>query len=197
MRIDSPRDYVVENLKYALDPSSIAVVGASLCPNKVGYKVIDGLQKWGYKGTIYPVNPRAEKIAGLTAYPTVADIPGPVDLVFVALPAHLVKMVLEQCVAKQVKMVVIATSAFKEIGRADMQDALTQYCRDNKLPMVGPNLVGMGILPIMVTVLVLILFESETLYHANQAKLPNWVVRLHPHPPDIQVIEEVKPHYYD
>ena len=144
MRIDSPRDYVVENLKYALDPSSIAVVGASRCPNKVGYKVIDGLQKWGYKGTIYPVNPRAEKIAGLTAYPTVADIPGPVDLVFVALPAHLVKMVLEQCVAKQVKMVVIATSAFKEIGRADMQDALTQYCRDNKLPMVGPNLVGMG-----------------------------------------------------
>jgi hypothetical protein len=58
-------------------------------------------------------------------------------------------------------------------------------------------IVGMGILPIMVTVLVLILFESETLYHANQAKLPNWVVQLHPHPPEIQVIEELKPHYYD
>ena len=58
-------------------------------------------------------------------------------------------------------------------------------------------IVGMGILPIMVTVLVLILFESETLYHANQAKLPAWVVELHPNPPDNPVIEEVKPHYYD
>ena len=58
-------------------------------------------------------------------------------------------------------------------------------------------IVGMGILPIMATVLVLILFESETLYHANQAKLPAWIVALHPNPPEIPVIEEVKPHYYD
>ncbi len=58
-------------------------------------------------------------------------------------------------------------------------------------------IVGLGILPIMATVLVLILLESETLYHANQAKLPAWVVALHPNPPEIPVIEEVKPHYYD
>lgn len=144
MKIDAPRKYVVDNLKYALNPSSIAVVGASRNPNKVGYKVIQGLQKWGYKGVIYPVNPRAEDIAGLKAYPTVTDIPGSVDLVFIALPAHLVKMVLEQTVAKKAKIVVIATSAFKEIGRADMQDTLTNYCRAHRLPMVGPNLVGMG-----------------------------------------------------
>lgn len=50
MRIDAPRKYVVDSLKYALDPKSIAVVGASRYPNKVGYKVIEGLQKWGYKG---------------------------------------------------------------------------------------------------------------------------------------------------
>ena len=57
--------------------------------------------------------------------------------------------------------------------------------------------IGAGILPVMVTVLVLILFESEALYHANQAKLPAWVVARYPHPPEIAVIEEVKPHYYD
>jgi len=55
---------------------------------------------------------------------------------------------------------------------------------------------GVGILPVMVTVLVLIIIESETLYHANQAKLPNWVVERFPNP-DIKVIEEVKPAYYD
>lgn len=144
MKITKARDYVVDNLKYALSPKSIAVVGASRYDTKVGYKVIDGLKTWGYKGDIYPVNPRAKTVHGLKAYKTVDEIPGAVDLVFVAVPAHIVKMVLEQCVAKKVKIVVIATSAFKEIGRGDLQNELTQYCRDNKLPLIGPNLVGMG-----------------------------------------------------
>ena len=144
MKINEARPYVVENLKYALSPKSIAVVGASRYTTKVGYKVIEGLYKWGYTGKIYPVNPRAETVHGLKAYKTVVDIEDEVDLVFVAVPAHLVKMVLEHSVAKKAKIVVIATSAFKEIGRGDLQNELTQYCRDNKLPLIGPNLVGMG-----------------------------------------------------
>lgn len=144
MKIDAPRKYVVDNLKYALSPASIAVVGASRYDGKVGYKVIEGLNKWGYSGKIYPVNPRAETVHGLKAYKTIKDIPGEVDLVFVAVPAHLVKMILEHTVAKKAKIAVIATSAFKEIGRGELQDELTQYCRDNKLPLIGPNLVGMG-----------------------------------------------------
>ncbi|QGU94293.1 acetyl-CoA synthetase [Clostridium bovifaecis] len=144
MKIDAPRQYVVDNLKYALNPSSIAVVGASRYDMKVGYKVIEGLKKWGYKGKIYPVNPRAEFVHGLKAYKTIIDIPDEIDLVFVAVPAHLVKMILEHAVEKKVKMIVIATSAFKEIGRGELQNNLTQYCRDNKLPLIGPNLVGMG-----------------------------------------------------
>ncbi len=144
MKIDAPRKYVVDNLKYALNPSSIAVVGASRYDGKVGYKVIEGLNKWGYKGKLFPVNPRAEKVHGLKAYERITDIPEEVDLVFVAVPAHLVKSILEDAVKKKAKMVVISTSAFKEIGRGELQDELTQYCRDNKLPMIGPNLVGMG-----------------------------------------------------
>lgn len=144
MKLDKPRQYVLDNLKYALNPASIAVVGASRYPVKVGYKVIEGLREWGYKGQIYPVNPRTEEVQGLKAYKTVKDIPYPVDLVFVAVPAHLVKMVLEHAVEKKAKIAVISTSAFKEIGRGDLQNSLAQYCRDNKLPLVGPNLVGMG-----------------------------------------------------
>ncbi|ONI40502.1 acetyl-CoA synthetase [Candidatus Epulonipiscium fishelsonii] len=144
MVISKARDYVVDNLKYALSPRSIAVVGASRYSTKVGYKVIEGLYNWGYQGKIYPVNPRADKVFGLKAYPTVKHIEDDVDLVFVAVPAHIVKSVLEDCVAKKVKIVVIATSAFKEIGRGDLQNQLTQYCRDNELPLIGPNLVGMG-----------------------------------------------------
>ncbi|MZQ50495.1 MAG: acetyl-CoA synthetase [Bacteroidales bacterium] len=144
MKIDKPRQYVVDNLKYVLNPSSIAVVGASRYPVKVGYKAVEGLITWGYKGKIYPVNPRADEIQGLKAYKTVKDIPYPVDLVYIAVPAHLVKMVLEDVVEKKAKVVVISTSAFKEIGRGDLQDQLTEFCRKNKLPLVGPNLVGMG-----------------------------------------------------
>lgn len=144
MKIQRVRDYVVDNLHYALNPQSIAVIGASRCPNKVGHKVIDGLNKWGYKGKIYPVNPRCDKVAGLPCYARVCDIEDEVDLAFIAVPAHLVYAILQDCVAKKVKIVVIATSAFKEIGRGDMQDQLTKYCRDHKLPLIGPNLVGMG-----------------------------------------------------
>lgn len=144
MKVEFARDYVVNNLKYALNPESIAVVGASRYNTKVGYKVIEGLNKWGYKGEIYPVNPRADKVCGLKAYEKITDIPYDVDLVFVAVPAHIVKTILKQCVEKKVKIVVIATSAFKEIGRGELQNELTQYCRDNKLPLIGPNLVGMG-----------------------------------------------------
>lgn len=144
MKVERAREYVIDNLQYALNPRSIAVVGASRYPTKVGYKVIEELRRWGYKGELYPVNPRSNVVQGLPAYPTVKDIPYDVDLVFVAVPAHIVKSVLEDCVAKKVKIVVIATSAFKEIGRGELQNQLTQYCRDNQLPLIGPNLVGMG-----------------------------------------------------
>ena len=144
MIVKHPREYVVDKLQYALNPKTIAVVGASRYSTKVGYKVVDGLLTWGYKGKIYPVNPRADKVAGFTAYKTVKDIPDEIDLAFLAVPAHIVKSILEDCVEKKVKIVVIATSAFKEIGRGTLQDELTQYCRDHELPLIGPNLVGMG-----------------------------------------------------
>ena len=75
MKVLHVRDYVVKRLQYALNPKSIAVVGASRYETKVGYKVIEGLRAWGYKGEIYPVNPRSDQVHGLKAYPTVKDIP--------------------------------------------------------------------------------------------------------------------------
>ncbi len=144
MKVIEAREYVVNHLQYALNPKSIAVIGASRYKTKVGYKVIEGLTNWGYKGEIYPVNPRATYVHGRKAYKRVIDIEDEVDLAFVAVPAHIVKSVLEDCVAKNVKIAVIATSAFKEIGRGDLQNELTEYCRKNELPLIGPNLVGMG-----------------------------------------------------
>lgn len=144
MRIDKARDYVVDNLQYALNPSSIAVVGASRYPSKVGNKVVAELLEWGYTGKIYPVNPRADKVLGLKSYHTLKDIHDCVDLVFVAVPAHLVTAIVEDAIEIKAKVLVIATSAFKEIGREDLQNKITLRLRENKIPLIGPNLVGMG-----------------------------------------------------
>lgn len=144
MKINEARGYVVKNLKYALNPRSIAVVGASRYPSKVGNKVVYELQQWGYKGKIYPVNPRADEVLGLKAYHTLKDIDGEVDLVFVAVPAHLVNSIVHDAVDIKAKVLVIATSAFKEIGRGQLQNDITEYCREHELALIGPNLVGMG-----------------------------------------------------
>ncbi len=144
MRIEAPRPYVIENLKYALNPSSVAVIGASRRPTKVGYKVIEGLVKWGYRGAIYPVNPAAESILDLTTYKCLGDVPGPVDLVFIAVPARAVPEAVEAAAAKGAKVVAVSSSDFKETGRGDIQDELTRYCRAHELPLIGPNFLGMG-----------------------------------------------------
>jgi acetyl-CoA synthetase (ADP-forming) len=144
VKIEAPRPYVIENLKYALNPSAVAVIGASRRPTKVGYKVIEGLIKWGYPGTIYPVNPAADMVQGLKAYRTLIDVPGPVDLVFVALPARAVLEAVEAAAAKKARVVAVASSDFKEAGRGDLQDKLTRFCRDHQLPLIGPNFLGMG-----------------------------------------------------
>jgi len=135
---------VVENLKYALNPSSIAVVGASRRPTKVGYKVIEGLIKWGYPGTIYPINPAAEDVQGLKTYANLLDVPGPLDLVFIAVPARHVKEAVEAAATKKAKVVAVSSSDFKETGQGDLQDEITRFCREHELPLIGPNFLGMG-----------------------------------------------------
>lgn len=144
MRIDHARPYVIEKLRHAFHPRSVAIVGASNKPDKVGCKVLQKMIDCGYEGEIFPINRRESEIQGLTAYPRLQDIPGGIDLAFVAVPAEHVEQVLVDCVEADVQVVVVATSAFKEVGRGDLQDRLTLYCRKHELPLIGPNLIGMG-----------------------------------------------------
>ena len=124
MIVKHPREYVVDKLQYALNPKTIAVVGASRYSTKVGYKVVDGLLTWGYKGKIYPVNPRADKVAGFTAYKTVKDIPDEIDLAFLAVPAHIVKSVLK----RKLRLLLLPQVHLK---KSDVE-----HCRMNSLNIV-------------------------------------------------------------
>ncbi|RLF89021.1 acyl-CoA synthetase (NDP forming), partial [Thermococci archaeon] len=96
-------------------PSSVAVVGASRTRGKIGNEILRNLIYSGYRGGIYPVNPNAEAILGLKAYPTVKEIPYSVDLAIIAVPAKIVPSIMKDCVEKGVKGAVIISSGFSEV----------------------------------------------------------------------------------
>jgi acetyl coenzyme A synthetase (ADP forming)-like protein len=125
-------------------PQSIAIVGASANPKKLGYRVLENLRARGFKGKVYPVNPSAERILDLTAYPNASSIPVKVDLAVVVVPASVVPSVLEDCVAKGIRGAVVITSGFAEAGveGRKIQEEIVKIAQRGKLRFVGPNCEG-------------------------------------------------------
>ena len=99
-----------------LQPKSVAVIGASRSPGKVGYDVVKNLIEAGYKGGIFPVNPKADEILELRCYPAVDDIEDEVELAVICVPARFVLQTVEECARKGVRAVVVISSGFKESG---------------------------------------------------------------------------------
>src|SRR3972149_62279 len=97
-------------------PKSIAVVGASRHEGKIGYEIVKNLVANGYRGSIYPINPKADEILDIRVYPSVGAVPGPVDLAVIVVPAALAIPAVEECGKKGVKGLVVITAGFREIG---------------------------------------------------------------------------------
>jgi acetyl coenzyme A synthetase (ADP forming)-like protein len=125
-------------------PRSIAVVGASTKEGNVGYVILNNLQRFNYKGQIYPVNPRAEFVGSLKCYSSVLNIPDKVDLAIIVVPRDFVKQAVEDCGEKGISGVIIITSGFKEIGGEGIQKEreLLEIVRKYGMRMVGPNCYG-------------------------------------------------------
>jgi acetyl coenzyme A synthetase (ADP forming)-like protein len=123
-------------------PRSIAVIGASASPNKVGYSVLRNLLS--FSGNLYPVNPSRAELFGRKAYPSVKEIPGPVDWAVIAVPARLVPEVMEECGEKDVRLAIIVTAGFKEIGEegAALEERITTIARRYGIRIIGPNCLG-------------------------------------------------------
>lgn len=133
------------NLKYFFTPESVAVIGASQHKGKVGHEVLNNILTYGYPGRIYPVNIRADQIPdilGLKPYKSVKDIPGPVDLALIAIPAKYVAAALRECGEKQVKACVIITSGFSEIENIEGEKELLEIAEKYSMPLLGPNVFG-------------------------------------------------------
>ena len=131
-------------LEHFLAPKSVAVIGASTEPGKVGYDILRNLIEAKFQGDIYPVNPKAEEIMGIRTYKTVLDIPGQVDLAVIVIPAKFVADVMEQLGQKGVDAVVIITAGFKETGAAGkaLEDQVMEIARKHGMRVIGPNCLG-------------------------------------------------------
>ena len=127
-----------------LNPRSIAVVGVSRRERAIGHQVMRHILDAGFAGEVYPVNPEGGTLLGTQAYPSVSDLPGPVDLAVVAVPAAAVPGVVEECAAKGVHGVLVISSGFAEVGDdgARLQQQVLRIARDNGMRVIGPNSFG-------------------------------------------------------
>ncbi|MFF5987475.1 bifunctional acetate--CoA ligase family protein/GNAT family N-acetyltransferase [Prauserella flavalba] len=127
-----------------LHPRSVAVIGASTDPTKIGYAVLSNLLAADFAGTVYPVNPEHASVRGVRAYKSVLEIPDPVELAIVAVPADQVESVLDGALAKGVKTLVIVSAGFGEAGphgqHAELR--LVGEARAHGMRVVGPNALG-------------------------------------------------------
>lgn len=136
----------MKNLETLFNPKSIAVVGATEGRLKWGSSVLTNILDGGFRGPVYPVSSSRETVYGLKAYKTLQEIPGPVDLIYVATPANTVLDVLRECVEKDIHNVVIISSGFSEAGGdgARLEKELADFARRHGINIVGPNTMGMS-----------------------------------------------------
>jgi acyl-CoA synthetase (NDP forming)/GNAT superfamily N-acetyltransferase len=137
------------SIRRLLYPRSVAVIGASADPAKIGHLVVQNLQRSGFTGPIFPINPQARSVSATLAYPSIADVPGEVDLAVVAVPAAEVGEVVAQCGARGVRAVVVMSAGFDESGTAEAraegaraQRRLVSQARAHGMRVVGPNCLG-------------------------------------------------------
>lgn len=128
------------------NPKSVAVIGASNTKGKIGNIILENLEKGGYKGKIYPVNPKYEKIGGLDCCAAISDIKDEIDLAIIAIPAEFVPEAVRECAQRNhpVKNIVIISAGFSESGEngAELEARIKKLAKEHDLNIVGPNCLG-------------------------------------------------------
>jgi acetyltransferase len=134
----------LDPLDAIFSPKSVAVIGASGTPGKVGHDIFVNILRGGYRGTLYPVNPKAHSIACVKSYPTITEIPDSIDLAMIILPPKPALQAVDSAIEKAVKGIVIVSAGFREIGDEGRQteDRIVSICREAGVRVVGPNCLG-------------------------------------------------------
>jgi acyl-CoA synthetase (NDP forming) len=123
---------------------SVAIYGASASPNSVGQAIIQNFIKPQYIGKVWAINPKYESVLGVPCFPSMKDIPEPVDMVIVAIPARITPRVFEDIAAKGTKAAIVISGGFSEIGPkgAELEDEIVAIAKKNSIRIIGPNCVG-------------------------------------------------------
>ncbi len=131
-------------LESLFNPGSIAVIGASREPKKVGFAILNNLLRFSYKGDMYPVNPSASEILGLKAFKSVSEIDKDIGLAVIAVPAKFVPETLIECAERRIKAAVIVSAGFKEAGPEGvrLEEKLRAISREKNIRILGPNCLG-------------------------------------------------------
>ncbi len=128
-------------------PKSIAVIGASRNPKKIGYEIVSNILSGGYEGRLHLVNPEGTEIMGLKSYTSIMQVPGDVDLAVIAIPAVYVPDIMEECGQKGIKAVLVISSGFREMGNADLELRVLAIAQKHGIKMLGPNIFGLYYAP--------------------------------------------------
>jgi acetyltransferase len=136
-----------KTLEAFFSPRSVAVIGASTDPSKLGHAVVANLVHGGYAREdrpVYPINPKGGEVLGLRVYPTVADVPGPIDLAVIVIPYPAVPDALRACGDRRVPAAIVISAGFREAGREGMQRELelVRVSHDYGIRLIGPNCLG-------------------------------------------------------
>jgi len=131
-----------QSLETFFKPSSIAVVGASANPTKIGHAALKNILISDYQCKLYPINPDDDEILGLKCYKKLNDVPDPIDLVLISVPSPIVAQIVKDCVAKKVKYIIIITSGFSEIGNHDGEGDIKKIVEGTGIRILGPNTMG-------------------------------------------------------
>ena len=126
-------------------PRTVAIIGASAAPGKIGHSVVANMLAAGFKGRLYPVNPKGGSIEGLPVARNVSELPGGIDLAVFAVPRERVLPILAELAAKGLKSAIVITAGFREVGREgyDLEQQMIELARAHGIALLGPNCLGM------------------------------------------------------
>jgi len=143
---DRESQAAVNAMATLLSPRSVAVIGASRDSATIGGRLFHNLLMTEFSGPVYPVNPKADVVHGVVAYPSIADVPGEVDIAFIVVPAAAVEEVAQQCGRKKVRGLVVISAGFAEVGGvgSERQARLLEICRSYGMRLIGPNCMGIA-----------------------------------------------------
>jgi acetyl coenzyme A synthetase (ADP forming)-like protein len=133
---------LVSNLRYVFSPSSVAVIGASREPYKIGHVILRNFLEGGYRGKVYAVNPNTPEVMGVSTLRRASDADGKIDCAIVAVPAKYVEGALEDSISAGAKGAVVISGGFSEVGNKEGEEKIRKLALEHDLALIGPNCMG-------------------------------------------------------